>query len=165
VVESLVRTNWSERTGQTELVKIVKEAGMALLILPCVIILAALGLALGWAVTFNLGMILLLCCSVSMMVIQMVASWTVYTKAGQPGWTAFIPIYNFVVLCRIAGHSGWWVLLLLVPLVNIVVPFIVHMDVARKFGRSVVFGICLTFFDFICMPILAFSESRYDPRA
>jgi hypothetical protein len=140
-----------------------KEVSMALMLLPFVLIVVTMGIVTGFA-TMTLGIILLVCCGVSVMVIELVASWTVYSKAGQPGWAAFIPIYNFVVLCRMAGHSGWWVLLLLVPLVNIVIPFIVHVDVARKFGYGALFGICLTLFDFICMPILAFSDAVYDPR-
>ena len=136
---------------------------MALLVLPFVLIAVAMGIATGFA-TMTLGIILLVCCSVSLAVIEMVASWTVYSKAGQPGWAALIPIYNFAILCRMAGHSGWWVLLLLVPLVNVVIPFIVHIDVARKFGHGALFGVCMTLFDFICMPILAFSDAVYNPR-
>jgi hypothetical protein len=137
---------------------------VALLLLPFILIAIAMGI-LGGIATITLGVILLACCCVSVVVIEILASWTVFSKAGQPGWAAFIPIYNFVVLCRMAGHSGWWVLLLLVPLVNLIIPFIVHVDVARKFGYGALFGICLTLFDFICMPILAFSEAVYDPRA
>lgn len=137
---------------------------MALLILPFVLVAVAFAVAMGFA-TMSLWIILLVCCSLSVTVIEMVAAWTVFSKAGQPGWAAFVPIYNFVILCRIGGHSGWWVLLLLIPLVHFVIPFIVHIDVARKFGHSALFGVCFTLFDFIGMPVLAFSDARYDPRA
>ncbi|HUG89954.1 MAG TPA: DUF5684 domain-containing protein, partial [Planctomycetaceae bacterium] len=33
--------------------------------------------------------------------------WKTFTKAGEPGWAALIPIYNVVVLCRIAGKPEW----------------------------------------------------------
>jgi hypothetical protein len=29
------------------------------------------------------------------------AVWKVFTKAGQPGWALFIPIYNIIVWLRI----------------------------------------------------------------
>ena len=32
-----------------------------------------------------------------------IGMWKVFTKAGQPGWAVLIPIYNFIVLLRIAG--------------------------------------------------------------
>ena len=137
---------------------------MALLLLPFVLVGVAFGVAAGFA-TMTLGMILFACCSLSVTVIEMIALWTVFSKAGQPGWAAFIPIYNFVILSRMGGHSGWWVLLLLVPLVHFVIVFIVHIDVARKFGYGALFGICYTLFDFICAPILAFSDAVYNPRA
>jgi hypothetical protein len=31
--------------------------------------------------------------------------WKTYTKAGQPGWAAIVPIYNFVVMADIARVS------------------------------------------------------------
>lgn len=41
--------------------------------------------------------------------------WKVFTKAGRSGWKAVIPIYNNYVMLRIGGHSGWWVLVFLLP--------------------------------------------------
>jgi hypothetical protein len=35
----------------------------------------------------------------------------VFGKAGQPGWAAFIPIYNLYVLRKTVGRPGWWVIL------------------------------------------------------
>ena len=32
------------------------------------------------------------------------AVWRVFTKAGQPGWAALIPIYNMVILTQVAGR-------------------------------------------------------------
>ena len=40
-------------------------------------------------------------------IIFIIASmWRVFTKAGQPGWAVFIPIYNVYVLCMVAGKPG-----------------------------------------------------------
>ena len=38
--------------------------------------------------------------------------WKVFEKAGEPGWAALVPIYNAIVLLKIAGRPGWWVLLI-----------------------------------------------------
>ena len=87
--------------------------------------------------------------------------WVVFTKAGQPGWACLVPIYNFVVMCRIAGKPGWWCLLMLVPLVNLVIIVIVNIAFAEKFGKGTGFGLGLTFLGFIFFPILAWGDARY----
>ena len=67
--------------------------------------------------------------------------WKTFTKAGKPGWACLVPIYNVIVLLQIAGRPVWWFLLLLVPFVNIIVSFVVVMDIARAFGRGAGFGL------------------------
>jgi hypothetical protein len=49
--------------------------------------------------------------SLTLALFVIVAMWKVFTKAGQPGWGAIIPIYNVYLLCKIAGKPGWWVML------------------------------------------------------
>ena len=90
--------------------------------------------------------------------------WKTFTKAGEPGWAAIIPIYNVIVLCRIAGKPEWWVLLFLIPIVNFVVAILVAVGVAENFGKSSLFGLGLAFLGFIFYPILGFGDARYRPR-
>ena len=97
--------------------------------------------------------------------IVIASMWTVYEKAGEPGWAAIVPIYNFVVLLRMAGKPLWWVFLLLVPIVNVIVTIVVFVRVARNFGRSAGFGVGLALLGFIFFPILAFSDDTYRPAA
>jgi len=87
--------------------------------------------------------------------------WKVFVKAGKPGWAAIIPIYNVVVLLEIAGKPIWWVILFLIPLVNIVMAIIVSIAVARCFGKSDAFGIGLGLLGFIFYPILGFGDAQY----
>jgi len=87
--------------------------------------------------------------------------WKVYTKAGQPGWAAIVPIYNLIVLMRIVGRPWWWILLLLIPIVNIVVLFIVYIDLAKSFGRSTAFGVGLVLLGIVFLPILAWGPATY----
>jgi hypothetical protein len=87
--------------------------------------------------------------------------WRIFVKAGQPGWAALIPIYNWVVLIRVAGRPGWWWLLLLIPVVNFIMLIIIYYDLARSFGHGVGFTIGLFFLHFIFLFILAFGGSRY----
>jgi hypothetical protein len=85
--------------------------------------------------------------------------WIVFRKAGKPGWAAIIPIYNYVVLCQVAGYSGWLALLMFVPIVNIIVVFFICLGMAKKFGQDTLFGILMFFFFPILMAVIAFSKS------
>jgi Family of unknown function (DUF5684) len=87
--------------------------------------------------------------------------WRVFTKAGQPGWAALIPIYNFIVLLKIVGRPLWWILLFLVPIVNIVVLFIIYIDLAKSFGKSTAFGVGIALLGIIFVPILAWGDATY----
>ena len=69
--------------------------------------------------------------------------WTTFAKAGLPGWGAIVPFYNVYLMCKIAGKSGWWVLLYLIPCVNLITALIVSIDVARNFGKGTGFGLGL----------------------
>jgi hypothetical protein len=97
-------------------------------------------------------------------VIIIAAMWNVFIKAGRPGWAAIVPIYNLIVLLQVAGKPGWWILLLLIPLVNIVVFILMYAGVARNFGKGVGFTLGLIFLAFIFFPILAWGSAEYSPQ-
>jgi hypothetical protein len=94
-------------------------------------------------------------------VLMIAAMWKVFTKAGQPGWAAIIPIYNFYVMCKIAGRPGWWLLLMLIPFVNFIIWIVLCIDIAKSFGNGVGFGLGLVFLGFIFFPILGFGSAQY----
>jgi len=95
-------------------------------------------------------------------IVLMIASmWKVFTKAGQDGWKAIIPIYNIFVLLKIVGRPGWWLILLLIPLVNFIVAIVIHVDLAKSFGKGVGFGLGLTFLGIIFYPLLGFGDAQY----
>ncbi|MEM9372982.1 MAG: DUF5684 domain-containing protein [Planctomycetota bacterium] len=91
--------------------------------------------------------------------------WTTFTKAGQPGWGAIIPIYNTYLLCKIGGRPGWWVILLLIPYLNFIFYIIVMIDIAKAFGRGIGFGVGLILLNPIFMCILGFGSSEYQGPA
>ncbi|MDQ5944513.1 MAG: hypothetical protein QG658_581 [Patescibacteria group bacterium] len=95
-------------------------------------------------------------------VLLVVALWKVFTKAGKPGWASIVPIYNTYIMLKIAGRPGWWLLLMLIPLVNIVVYLIVSIDIAKAFGKSSLFGVVgLFFFSAIGYLMLGFGKAVY----
>ncbi len=96
--------------------------------------------------------------------LTLVAMWKVFNKAGEPGWAILIPIYNLIVMLRIAGKPAWWFLLFCIPLVQIVVAINVDVCTARRFGKGVGCGLGLLFLPMIFYPILAFGSATYEPN-
>jgi hypothetical protein len=97
-------------------------------------------------------------------VVLVAAYWRIFAKAGQPGWASLIPVYNLVTLLRVTGRSGWWILGLCVPLLNIFVFIRLVFDLASAFGRGVGFGFGLLLLSPIFVPVLGFGSSRYVGR-
>ena len=89
------------------------------------------------------------------------AMWKVYEKAGQPGWAAIIPIYNFYIMLKIGGKPGWWLLMLLIPFVNIVFLIWTYNMISKSFGKDEGFTAGLIFLGFIFWPILGFGSAKY----
>ena len=121
----------------------------------------ASGNAAGVAAAAGVGMVMLLIW-LAVLVVCIIAFWKVFTKAGQPGWAAIIPIYNLIILLKIAGRPAWWFLLMLIPIVNIVISLIVAIDVAKSFGQSTVFGVVMLWLlSNIGYLVLAFGSAKY----
>jgi hypothetical protein len=97
--------------------------------------------------------------------LMIVAMWKVFAKAGQPGWASIIPIYNLYIWCKIVGRPAWWIILMLIPFVNIIVGIVLCIDMAKSFGKGVGFGIGLAFLGIIFLPILGFGSAKYQGAA
>ena len=93
--------------------------------------------------------------------IMIAAMWKVFEKAGKPGWAAIIPIYNYMILLEIVGKPWWWLLLMIIPLVNIVFAIIMYVELAKSFGKGAGFAVGLIFLGIIFFPILGFGDARY----
>lgn len=98
------------------------------------------------------------------------AMWKVFVKAGQPGWAAIIPIYNLYIMTKIGGKPGWWVLLMLIPIVNIIFMIWLYNMISKSFGKDEGFTAGLVILGFIFWPILGFGSAKYlgpfgDPEA
>jgi len=92
-------------------------------------------------------------------VLMIAAFWKIFAKAGQPGWAAIIPIFNWIVWCKVAGRPLWWIVLLLIcfPVVYI----ILCIDTAKVFGKGGGFAVGLIFLPFIFFPVLGFGSAQY----
>ncbi len=110
--------------------------------------------------------ILLSCCSFIFALLVIAAQWKIFTKAGKPGWAAIIPIYNLVILMEIVGRPLWFIVLFLIPFVNIIALILVMMDLAASFGKDMIFAVLLILFSPIMFLVLGFGDAQYvGPRA
>ena len=75
-------------------------------------------------------------------------------------WFAWIPILNYVLLLNIAKKPVWWIILLLIPFVNIIILVIVMMAVAEARGKPSWWGILflIPVVNLVILAMLAFSD-------
>lgn len=119
--------------------------------------------------------------------LQLIASWRVFTKAGEKGWKILIPLYNGHVLFKIIWKPAlWWIMLIasvipsfligtesilgmIVSLACTVVYLVLYIKgdikLAQAFGRGTGFAIGLIFLPTIFTMILAFGKSQYIGQA
>lgn len=97
----------------------------------------------------------------ALLALLIASMWKIFVKAGKPGWACLIPIYNIIVLFEICGKPIWWIVLLLVPIVNIVVMILLALALAKSFGKEPIFGVGLILLGIVFYPILAFGDAKY----
>src|SRR5581483_6229921 len=97
----------------------------------------------------------------AVVVLMIAALWKIFAKAGEPGWAAIVPIYNLLVILKIVGRPVWWIVLLLVPFVNIIVMFVLAFDLSKAFGKGAGFALGMIFLGPIFYPMLGFGSATY----
>ena len=116
-------------------------------------------------------------------VLQVIAYWKIFTKAGQPGWKSIIPIYNQYTQFRISWKIPYmyWVWLVCMvagvilgsingwiayvggaaSLAATIIGVIATVKLSKAYGHGVGFAIGLIFLGPIFMMILGFGSSQY----
>lgn len=101
-------------------------------------------------------------------VVQIIAMWKIYTKAGQEGWKAIIPIYNFVILFKIAGLSPWLILCYFAAVIPVIGGFVtlgmtiyLAYNLAKAFGKGGGFTVGLVLLAPVFYMILGFGNAQY----
>jgi hypothetical protein len=87
--------------------------------------------------------------------------WKTLNKAGQPGWSAIIPIYSFMMLAKAAGRNEMDGLLVMIPAAGIYFYILILIDLAKKFGKGPGYAVCLLLFPYVMFPMLGFGSARY----
>jgi len=89
------------------------------------------------------------------------ALFGIFKKADEPTWQAFVPIWNTIILIKVAGKPLWWIILLLIPIVNIVVLVLVYHGLSTSFGHGAGFTVGLFFLSIIFLYILGYDSNPY----
>jgi hypothetical protein len=96
------------------------------------------------------------------LLLMVAAGWKVFEKAGEPGWAILVPIYNGIVMCKIAKKPWWWLLLICIPYVGVVWSIWLINRTAKAFGKDEGFTVGLILLGFIFWPILGFGDAEYN---
>src|SRR5437870_4955935 len=90
-------------------------------------------------------------------IVAIAGIWKVYEKAGEPGWAAIVPIYNYIVMLKIVGKPWWWILFGFIPFVGGIIALVLHVIVltrlAEAFGKGGGYAIGLFLLPFVFYPM------------
>lgn len=144
-----------------------------------------MGLMLIGGMMFLGGMYLVI--ALGWWILQIVANWRIFTKAGEAGWKSIIPVYSDYVSYKIAWQTSYfWLTLILgivascIGSVNMdgesmmlamivtviraiiaIISVLYSIKLARAFGRGTGFAIGLIFLQPIFLLILGLGDDRY----
>ncbi len=108
-----------------------------------------------------IAVLLIIVFYVGIITLLLVSLWKIVAKAGEPGWAGIIPVYNMMILAKIAEKPIWWGALVLIPIAGIVFQIWIWNRVVKRFGLSEGFTVGLVLLPIIFLPILAFGSHKY----
>ncbi|MBC7426346.1 MAG: signal peptidase I [Bacteroidia bacterium] len=123
----------------------------------------------------NLMIISLIALAISIVFIA--GLWKTFQKAGEPGWAAIVPIYNFIIILKMAGKPVWWLfafigialasslfpgniaIALICNIVLLAFSAIIYHSISLKFGKGV--GMTILLMLGIGWLILGFGDAQW----
>ena len=111
----------------------------------------------------SLAALLFILIGLAFTVFWIAGAWRMFEKADQPGWGILVPVYNLLLIVRIAGSPDWMFILLLIPGVNIVAHIFVCLELGKRFSRGAAFTIGLIFIPAVFYALIGFSSDQYTP--
>jgi signal peptidase I len=66
-----------------------------------------------------------------------IAYWFFFKKTGLEQWKSLIPFYSeYLIIDQIVGKPKWWIIYLIVPVVNLFGFYILAFNLLRCFGKE-----------------------------
>lgn len=95
-------------------------------------------------------------------VVMFAGYWKVFTKMGLPGWMGIIPFVNVYMLFKARGQHEpvVWLILSLIPCINIIAMWFLANDTAEIFGKELGWKLFLFFIPGISHLVLGFGSDQ-----
>lgn len=88
--------------------------------------------------------------------------YKIFEKAGEKGWKAFVPVYNYYTWVKILNKPWWWTLIFLIPGVGFMLIMVMAGITVQALGKkNVLFMILSGIFFFIGLPYLGFTNTTF----
>lgn len=116
-------------------------------------------------------------------VLEIIAWWKMFEKAGEKGWKSLIPVYNFYIYYKISWKTSWFFVALIlsiaygilgsattmVPaavaticsLICAILDIIQSIKLSKSFGHGVPFGLGVWLIQPVFLMIVGFGKSEY----
>lgn len=89
----------------------------------------------------------------------------IFKKAGVPAWVAWVPFYNSWKLLEIGGQQGFWAILAILPVVQIVSAIFMYIamyNIGLKLGKPGAFVVLGIFLPIVWLIWLAVDNSTWN---
>jgi hypothetical protein len=102
---------------------------------------------------------------VGLVVLTLAGYWKVFTKIGLPGWMGIIPFVNVYMIFKARGQHDpvVYLILCLIPCVNIVGLWFVANDTAEMFDKEIGWKLFLFLIPGISHLVLGLGDSQVQP--
>lgn len=96
------------------------------------------------------------------------ALMAIFKKAGVPAWIAWVPFYNNWKILELGGQQGFWAVLAIIPIVNIVAAvflYIAMYNIGLKLEKGGAFVLLAIFLPIVWFIWLAVDKSVWNEEA
>ncbi len=89
-------------------------------------------------------------------------NYWIFSEAGVEGYKALIPFYNYYVWLKVIEKPWWWLLLMLVPFINMFMIMLMLVKTAVSYGKYKLGDQALSvLFPFVYIPYLGISDKEH----
>jgi len=89
-------------------------------------------------------------------------NYWIFEDAGVGGYKALIPLYNYYIWVKVIGKPWWWLVLMLVPFINIFMIMLMIVMTAVSYGKYTLGAQALAvLFPYAYLPYLGISEKEH----
>lgn len=102
---------------------------------------------------------------ISFLVVYLLCSFVVskiFKKGDIKEYKAYIPIYNFINLLKLADFKWYYIFLFIIPVINIWFSIYFNIRLGKKYNKGKGFIILMVLLPIIAYTILAFNKNEYD---